>query len=271
MERLDGRDLIRRWESSIVGVIIFVGCLIQVVEGMIEESGGYIGSVDAFMDCFTGDVCRWLVFALLGLFSFVTSTYVLIRHYRGKSSDSFADAEDVGDGFVRKDSDAVLQQHTTPYVFKQGEFSVQFMVPGDYTWSKKEKPEVHEELGMVTFPRFTREDGSFVDCQLHVESMEDVESGDNVDAEEDVRDQLSYLSENQRKGVKIRQTVVNGKYIVHYFVTQEKSGFDKMQRLYAACDFDKGKYFTVETWCDSWEPRLDVFSVASFFDLSSEV
>ncbi len=100
---------------------------------------------------------------------------------------------------------------------------------------------------------------------------EDEKSGDNIDAEENVRDQWSYLPENQRKGVKIRQAVLNGKYVVYYFVTQEKSGFDKMQRLYAACDFDKGKYFTLETWCDSWELKLDVSSVASFFELSSEV
>ncbi len=271
MKKLDGRKLVRCWEGSIVGVIIFVASIIQVVEGIKEESGGYIGSFDALLDCFTGDVVRSLIFALICLLSFVFCTYELVQHYRGKSTDLFADDEDVDSGITAKNFNAFPEEPAKPYVFKQGDFSVQFMVPGDFTWGKSEKPEIHEDLGMVMFPRFTREDGSIVDCQLHVESMEDVESGDNVDAEEDVRDHFGYLEDKQRKGVKIRQTVVNGKYIVHYFVTQEKSGFDKMQRLYAACDLDEGKYFTLEMWCDSWEPCLDVSFVASFFDLSSEV
>lgn len=267
MRKLDGRDLIRRWEGSIMGVILFLVFVVDVVEGIKEESGGYIGNIDALMDCFTGDVVRSMVLALIALFSFVSCTYDLIRHYTGKRMDLFEDekfgSEETNEKFVTKNA--------VPYVLKQGKFSVRFMVPGDYTWDKKKKPDVNEELGMVMFPRFTREDGIFVDCQLHVEPIEDVESGDNVDAEETVRDEYGYLEDKQRKGVKICQAVVNGKYIVHYFATQEKSGFDKMQRLYAACDFDKGKYFTLEMWCDSWEPKLDVSSVASFFELSSEV
>ncbi len=267
MKKLEGRKLVRCWEGSIVGVIIFVASIIQVVEGIIEESGGYIGSMDALMDCFTGDAVRSLVFTCIALFSFVSCTYELVQHYRGKSADLFADDED--DNLAAKNFDAYVEKPAKPYTFKQGKYSVQFIVPGEYTWNKKEKPDVNEELGMVMFPRFTREDGSIVDCQLHVESIEDVESGDNVDAEEDVRDHFGYLEDKQRKGVKIRQTVVNGKYIVNYFVTQEKSGFDKMQRLYAACDFDEGKCFTLEMWCDSWEPKLDVSHIASFFELTS--
>ncbi|MBQ9984091.1 MAG: hypothetical protein IJP29_05830 [Lachnospiraceae bacterium] len=261
MKKLDGRSLVRCWESSIVGVIIFVASVIQAVEGIIEESGGTIGSFDALMDCFTSDVVRWLLFALLGLFSFISSTYKLVQHYRGESADLFED-----DDLAVKKFDALTEKPAKPYIFKQGKFSVQFMIPGEYTWNKKEKADVNEDLGMVMFPRFTREDGAIVDCQLHVEPVEDVESGDNIDAEEDVRDHFGYLEDKQRKGVKIRQGVLNGKYIVHYFVTQEKSGFDKMQRLYAACDLDKGKYFTLEMLCDSWEPKLDVKDFSQFFE-----
>lgn len=269
MKRLDGRSLVRCWEGSLMGVILFLACLMNAVEGIKEESGGTIESLDALMDCFTGDVVRSLVFACIALFSFVSCTYELVQHYRGKSTDLFADDED--GNLAVKNFDALTEKPAKPYTFKQGEFSVQFMVPGEYIWNRKEKPDVNEDLGMVMFPRFTREDGAIVDCQLHVESIEDIESGDNIDAEEDVRDHWGYLEDKQRKSVKIRQTVVNGKYIVHYFVTQEKSGFDKMQRLYAACNFDTGKYFTLEMWCDSWELKLDVSSVASFFELSSEV
>ena len=162
-------------------------------------------------------------------------------------------------------------KEAVPYVFEQGKFSVRFMVPGDYTWDEKDVPEVDEELGMVMFPRFTRANGDLVDCRLHVEPIEDLENGDAIDAEEAVQDNFGYLSDKEKKGVSICQTVVDGKYIVHYFVTKERSGFDKYQSLYAVCDIDRGKYFEVEMLCGYWKPELDVSAVESFFHITTEV
>lgn len=260
---MDRRDIFKQWEGIIMGLLVFSAFTADAVGNIKEQSGGYIGSFDALMDCFTGEVVRSLVFAVIGFCGLVYSVYVLVRHYRGNSTDVW-DTEEYD--IAEEDNIASVSKGSLSYVLNQGNLSVQFMVPGDYTWNKKEKPDVNEDLGMVMFPRFTREDGRIVDCQLHVGTIEDVESGDYIDAEEDVQDHFEYLSEKQQKSVKIRQTVVGGKYIAHYFVTKEKSGFDKMQRLYAVCDLDKGKYFTLEMWCMSWEPELDIEDFAGFFE-----
>lgn len=164
------------------------------------------------------------------------------------------------------EADASTYKKSVPYVLKQGKYSITFMVPDNYSWNQNKEPDIDEELDLVLFPRFTRENSSaIVDCRYQFEDEADVESGDYSDAEEYINDQLDYLSEKERKDVKIQQTVVEGKYIVYYFVRHTREGLDKYKMLYAVCEVERGKIFELEMCQLSWQDLVDIKEIEEFF------
>lgn len=257
-------DIKRILESRVGCIVMAICCLVLGIYALCfnayNRADGNADSISEWLSYVTQeDVITLIVCIIFFVVFLLASKNADKRHL--KDLEELLWSED----YEEEIDNSLAQTTAGTYVLEQGKFSIQFMVPYNYTWDKKEKPDIDEDLGMVMFPRFTGEDGRIMDCQLHIEPTEDVENGDNIDALEDVQDQFGYLSEKEQKNVKIKQVVVDGKYIVHYFVEKKKSGFDKLQRLYAACDLDRGKYFVLEMWCMSWKPELDVEDFSEFF------
>lgn len=262
----------RRWEAllkspigcRITAVVMFGICFVAVINNIYMASGGYIESFSELTSYFGEDE---IVISIIGIYFLVAFLYAgnnaekMKREQRrnGNREDEIEDPyENVIARFEEKQ-----KMKPRPYTMGSGQYEISFLVPPVYSWD--EEAEVHEDLGYVSSPVMESEIGGMVHCHYNVATEEELFENDYSSPEELVQENFELLSKKTQENTKIQQLVVDGRYIVHYYIACYRKNRDKFQSVYAACELEPGKVFEVEMTYASWEYRLTEKDLEPFF------
>ena len=240
----------------VMAIVIFGLCLFAVVNNIYHASGGYIGSFSELTSYFGKDE---IVISIMGIYFFVAFLYaghnaVKMQKEQRRNHNRADELEDPYENVIARFEEK-QKMKPRPYTMGSGQYEISFLVPATYSWDKEE--EVDENLGYVSSPVMTSEIGGIVHCCYNVATEDD--------PEELVHEDYKLLSKKTQENTKLQQIVVDGRYIVHYFIARYKENRNKFQRVYAACELEPGKVFEMEMTYASWEYRLTEKDLEPFF------
>lgn len=260
----------RKWElllsspigCRVVAFVIFGLCLFAVINNIYNASGGYIGSFSEFISYFGEDE---IVISIMGIcfsaaFLYASKNAEKMRRERIKNGNR--EMEDSYEGVLARYEEK-QKMKPIPYTMGYGEYEISFLVPPSFSW--EEEAEVHTDLGYVSSPMMTSDIGSMVHCCYNVATEEEIREDEYSHPEELVQEDYQLLSKKTQENTKIKQFVVDGKYIVHYYIARYKKGRDKFQTIFAACELEPGKVFEYQLTYASWEYKVTEQDMEPFF------
>lgn len=248
----------------VVAVVILGLCIFAVINNINYASGGYIGSFSELISYFGEDeiIISIMGIVLFGIFMYASNNAQKIQREQRRNRNQKNEIEDPYENVIaRFEEKQNMKPH--PYMMGSGQYKISFLVPPTYSW--EEEAEVHEELGYVSSPVMTHETGGVVHCCYNVATEEELLEDEYMHPKELVQEDYELLSQKTQENTKILQFVVDGRYIVHYFIARYKENRNKFQRVYAACELEPGKVFEVEMTFASWEYGLAEKDLEPFF------
>lgn len=248
----------------IMAVVMFGICFVAVINNIYMASGGYVESFSELISCFGKDE---IGISIIGIYCLVAFLYAgnnaeKMKREQRRNSNSEDEIEDPYENVIARFEEK-QKMKPRPYTMGSGRYEISFLVPPAYSWD--EEAEVHEDLGYVSSPVMDSEIGGMVHCSYNVATEEELFENDYSSPEELVREDFELLSKKTQENTKIQQLVVDGRYIVYYYIARYKKNRDKFQSVYAACELEPGKVFEVEMTYATWEYRLTEKDLEPFF------
>ncbi len=252
------------WGCRITGFSMFGICLFGLINNINRDSGGDIESFSELWSYFGEDE---IVISVLGLYFLFAFLYAAknaekMKRQKWRNHRPKEQVEDPYENAIARYEEK-QRMKPNPYTMGRGKYEITFLVPPGYSWVGES--ELDEKSGYVFSPVMLRETGGMVMCTYNVATEEELIEGDYYTPEELVQDDYELLAKKTQENTKIQQMVVDGRYVVHYYIARYKEGRDKFQEIYAACEVERGKVFEFQLTFASWKYKVTENDMEPFF------
>lgn len=237
-------------------------CLFAVINNIYHISGGYIASFSELISCFGKDEIGISIIGIYFFFAFMYAAKNAKKMRKEQRRNGNREVEAPYEGVIARFEEKQKMKPLS-YTMGSGIYQISFLVPPTYSWDAE--AETNEELGYVLSPVMMHENGGMANCCYNVATEEEIREDAYSHPEELVQEDFELLSKKTQENTKIKQLVVDGKYVVYYYIARYKKGRDKFQTIYAACELELGKVFEFALTYASWEYKVTEQDMEPFF------